>query len=183
MALTERRVDGTTIACPFVYGSIAYWMGRKADEFATHKWTLYVRGPNMEDMSSFISKVVFTLHPSFSAPIRGIDHYSCIGPPSPVCLSCNIWTNYPLQNNFVEFSEPPYQVSRPNKTVIVIWRTYASSGCKLFHEIIVDRCLDQKASKIDRHFFKSNFFSPCTRQLLSTSIITNPPSNPLLFHS
>ena len=90
MALTERRVDGTTIACPFVYGSIAYWMGRKADEFATHKWTLYVRGPNMEDMSSFISKVVFTLHPSFSAPIRGIDHYSCMEPPSSVFLSCNI---------------------------------------------------------------------------------------------
>jgi transcription initiation factor IIF auxiliary subunit len=72
MASAQKRVEGTTVACPFVYGSIAYWMGKKADEFATHKWTLYVRGPNMEDMSSFISKVVFTLHPSFSAPIRGI---------------------------------------------------------------------------------------------------------------
>ena len=67
----SRRTEGTTVACPFVYGSIAHWMGKKADEFATHKWTLYVRGPNMEDMSSFISKVVFTLHPSFAAPIRG----------------------------------------------------------------------------------------------------------------
>ena len=72
MTSAQKRVEGTTVACPFVYGSIAYWMGKKADDFATHKWTLYVRGPNMEDMSSFISKVVFTLHPSFSAPIRGI---------------------------------------------------------------------------------------------------------------
>lgn len=71
MSSTLRRIEGTTVACPFVYGSIAYWMGKKADEFATHKWTLYLRGPNMEDMSSFISKVVFTLHPSFAAPIRG----------------------------------------------------------------------------------------------------------------
>ena len=71
MASMQRRVEGTTVACPFVYGSIAHWMGKKADEFATHKWTLYIRGPNMEDMSSFISRVVFTLHPSFAAPIRG----------------------------------------------------------------------------------------------------------------
>jgi transcription initiation factor IIF auxiliary subunit len=95
MALTERRVDGTTIACPFVYGSIAYWMGRKADEFATHKWTLYVRGPNMEDMSSFISKVVFTLHPSFSAPIRGIDQFKRMPSPQGYLL-CYIWANCSL---------------------------------------------------------------------------------------
>ena len=71
------RTEGTTVACPFVYGSIAHWMGKKADEFATHKWTLYIRGPNMEDLSSFISKVVFTLHPSFAAPIRGKCHAWC----------------------------------------------------------------------------------------------------------
>jgi YEATS domain-containing protein 4 len=58
------------VACPVVIGSIAHWLGKKADESATHKWTLYVRGPNNEDLSTFIAQVAFTLHPSFSEPVR-----------------------------------------------------------------------------------------------------------------
>jgi YEATS domain-containing protein 4 len=68
----SRSNENTVVACPIVYGSIAHWMGRKADEFATHKWTLYVRGPNGEDLSTFVSRVVFTLHSSFAIPLRGI---------------------------------------------------------------------------------------------------------------
>jgi YEATS domain-containing protein 4 len=67
-------------------------MGKKADEYATHKWTckfppllifslekwllneklVFVRGPNDEDLSVFISKIIFSLHPSFANPLRGI---------------------------------------------------------------------------------------------------------------
>ena len=32
----------------------------------------YLRGPNNEDLSSCISKVVFQLHPSFTQPVREI---------------------------------------------------------------------------------------------------------------
>jgi YEATS domain-containing protein 4 len=66
--------DGTltTVHCPLVFGSIAFWLGRKADEHATHRWTLYVRGANGEDPSYFISKVVFYLHESFAQPTREI---------------------------------------------------------------------------------------------------------------
>ena len=64
--------ETTTVHCPLAFGSIAFWLGRKADEHATHKWTLYVRGPNGEDPSYFISKVVFYLHESFAQPIREI---------------------------------------------------------------------------------------------------------------
>ncbi|RYY84195.1 hypothetical protein EON63_09735 [archaeon] len=50
---------------------MAFYLGKKAEEFATHRWTLYVRGPRDEDLSSFVEKVIFTLHPSFPQPIRG----------------------------------------------------------------------------------------------------------------
>lgn len=65
-------MSDTVIHCPIVYGSIAHWLGRKADEAHTHRWTLFVRGPNGEDLTYFLSKVVFTLHPSFAQPVREI---------------------------------------------------------------------------------------------------------------
>lgn len=74
-AMAAKAAAGKTPAmycCPVVYGSIAFWLGRKADELHTHKWTLFVRGPRNEDLSYFISKVVFVLHPSFAEPIREV---------------------------------------------------------------------------------------------------------------
>ena len=53
-----------------MYGSIAFFLGKKADEYHTHRWTLYIRGPNNEDLSAGISKVVFHLYPSFLQPVR-----------------------------------------------------------------------------------------------------------------
>lgn len=64
------RLSNTTVCVPIVYGSIAFFLGKKADEYHTHRWTLYVRGPNGEDLSTGIAKVVFQLHPSFPQPIR-----------------------------------------------------------------------------------------------------------------
>jgi YEATS domain-containing protein 4 len=60
------------VALPIVYGSIAYFMGKKADQYASHKWSLFLRGPNFEDLSCFVAKVVFTLHPSFPSPVREV---------------------------------------------------------------------------------------------------------------
>ena len=34
----RKRVEKTTVACPIVFGSFATWLGKKADETATHKW-------------------------------------------------------------------------------------------------------------------------------------------------
>jgi transcription initiation factor IIF auxiliary subunit len=56
---------------PIIYGNISWWLGKKADDTKTHRWTTYVRGPHNEDLSYFIKKVVFTLHPSFPNPVRG----------------------------------------------------------------------------------------------------------------
>lgn len=69
-AATKNRLANTTVCLPIVYGSIAFFLGKKADEYHTHKWTLYLRGPNDEDLGVCIQKVVFQLHPSFAQPVR-----------------------------------------------------------------------------------------------------------------
>ena len=48
--MDKTRSVNTYVACPIVYGSIAFPLGKKSD-FATHKWTFFVRGPNNEDLS------------------------------------------------------------------------------------------------------------------------------------
>ena len=68
-----KRLSKTTAYLPFVYGSIAFYLGKKADEFQTHEWTLFVRGPNQEDLSVVISKVIFQLHASFAKPVRELN--------------------------------------------------------------------------------------------------------------
>lgn len=67
----NRRLKGVTKHVPIVVGTIAMWQGKKADEQHTHKWSCYVRGLNNdEDISYFVKKVVFQLHPSFPEPIK-----------------------------------------------------------------------------------------------------------------
>lgn len=54
-------------------GSVAHRItGKKSNDSATHRWTVYIRGQDInDDLSSIISKVVFSLHPSFDKPTRG----------------------------------------------------------------------------------------------------------------
>ena len=66
------RLEHTVACLPIVYGSVAFYLGKKADENNTHQWTLYLRGPNNEDLSGCIEKVVFQLHASFTQPLREI---------------------------------------------------------------------------------------------------------------
>ncbi len=73
LAQSKKRLPDTAIAVPIVYGSIAFFLGKKAHETATHKWTLLLRGPNDEDLSVFVSKVAFSLHESFSEPVRIVE--------------------------------------------------------------------------------------------------------------
>lgn len=68
----KRRLSNVTVACPIVYGNFSQSLGKKADETATHRWTLFIRGPSDEDLSTFVSKIAFSLHPSFAHPIREI---------------------------------------------------------------------------------------------------------------
>ena len=73
VSLTQhrKRRKQTAVCCPVAYGSIAFRL-KKGSEFHTHEWTLFVRGPRGEDVSYFLDKVVFKLHPSFARPIREV---------------------------------------------------------------------------------------------------------------
>eukprot|EP00581_Thalassiosira_minuscula_P010177 CAMPEP_0183711198 /NCGR_PEP_ID=MMETSP0737-20130205/6761_1 /TAXON_ID=385413 /ORGANISM="Thalassiosira miniscula, Strain CCMP1093" /LENGTH=292 /DNA_ID=CAMNT_0025939649 /DNA_START=51 /DNA_END=925 /DNA_ORIENTATION=- len=93
--MSSHRLENTTTCLPIAYGSVAFYLGKKSDEYHTHRWTLYVRSPNNTtattddnnnnsdssssstntnkqqfDLSAAISKVVFQLHPSFARPTR-----------------------------------------------------------------------------------------------------------------
>lgn len=59
---------------PIVYGSIATWIGKKnapGSAEHTHRWMVYVRHADDKDLSYAVSRVDFTLHPSFANHVRG----------------------------------------------------------------------------------------------------------------
>ncbi|KAJ2887943.1 NuA4 histone H4 acetyltransferase complex and the SWR1 complex subunit [Coemansia asiatica] len=61
---TGKRLKGVVISKPIVYGNIATeLLSKKTDH--THKWTVFLRGPNGQDISSFVHKVEFKLHETF----------------------------------------------------------------------------------------------------------------------
>lgn len=72
------RLENTVACVPVVYGSVAFSLSNKkaaaaaSDEINTHQWTLYLRGPNDEDLSPVIERVVFQLHASFARPLREV---------------------------------------------------------------------------------------------------------------
>jgi len=74
MLKTSRRVEGQIITKKIVYGSHATMNNRRRPEDpATHKWTVYVRGLDNEDISHFIQSVEFVLHHSFEIASRVCD--------------------------------------------------------------------------------------------------------------
>lgn len=60
------------ISKSIVYGSVAFWLGKKSEQNLTHKWCVYVRGINNEDISYFVKEVVFTLHATFENNVRSV---------------------------------------------------------------------------------------------------------------
>ncbi|CAN4078761.1 unnamed protein product [Withania somnifera] len=70
---SSKRLKDVEIYVPIVYGTIAFWLGKKATETQSHRWSVYVRGATNEDLSGVIKKVVFQLHPSFNNPVRVVE--------------------------------------------------------------------------------------------------------------
>ncbi|KAJ3415643.1 YEATS domain-containing protein 4 [Chytridiales sp. JEL 0842] len=75
--VTSQRLKNVTISRPIVYGTIAIPITKKDpppdDPSHTHRWTVYARGPNNEDISHWVKKVSFKLHESFTPQTRVID--------------------------------------------------------------------------------------------------------------
>eukprot|EP00656_Telonema_subtile_P018800 TRINITY_DN20206_c0_g1_i1.p1 TRINITY_DN20206_c0_g1~~TRINITY_DN20206_c0_g1_i1.p1 ORF type:complete len:218 (-),score=46.53 TRINITY_DN20206_c0_g1_i1:122-775(-) len=73
-------VRGVTIEKSLAWGTEAWWLGQRSTEQMTHRWTCYVRSaapgdeegpPGPEDqLGTFVKKVVFRLHSSFTNPTR-----------------------------------------------------------------------------------------------------------------
>ena len=64
------RIPDEEFILPISYGSVAYWLGKKADEYHSHEWTVFVRGQNNIDVQEVVESVTFQLHPSFAEPKR-----------------------------------------------------------------------------------------------------------------
>ncbi|KAJ0964167.1 hypothetical protein J5N97_029289 [Dioscorea zingiberensis] len=71
--MQNKRLKDVEISFPIVYGTISFWLGKKASEYQSHKWTVYVRGATNEDLSVIIKRAVFQLHPSFNNPTRVVE--------------------------------------------------------------------------------------------------------------
>ncbi|KAK4477188.1 hypothetical protein RD792_016401, partial [Penstemon davidsonii] len=69
----DKKLKDSEIIVPIVYGNIAFWLGKKASEYQSHKWTIYVRGASNEDLGVVIKRAVFQLHSSFNNPTRVVD--------------------------------------------------------------------------------------------------------------
>ncbi|VFQ74001.1 unnamed protein product [Cuscuta campestris] len=70
---SAQKLKELEVTVPIVYGNIAFWLGKKASEYQSHKWTVYVRGATNEDLSVVIKRAVFQLHSSFNNPTRVLD--------------------------------------------------------------------------------------------------------------
>lgn len=68
-----KRLKDVELSFPIVYGTISFWLGKRASEYHSHKWTVYVRGATNEDLSVIVKRVVFQLHPSFNNPTRVVE--------------------------------------------------------------------------------------------------------------
>ena len=62
--------SAATFTFPIIYGNSAVAL-KNSDNEHTHKWTIFVRGFNNEDISTYVRKVIFKLHESFLQPSRG----------------------------------------------------------------------------------------------------------------
>ncbi|KAK1357656.1 transcription initiation factor TFIID subunit 14b [Heracleum sosnowskyi] len=69
----DKRLKDAEVCVPIVYGTMSFWLGKKATETQSHKWTVYVRGATNEDLGVVVKRVVFQLHPSFNNPVRTVE--------------------------------------------------------------------------------------------------------------
>lgn len=69
----SKRLKDVELSFPIAYGTVSFWLGKKASEYHSHKWTVYVRGATNEDLSVIVKRVVFQLHPSFNNPMRVVE--------------------------------------------------------------------------------------------------------------
>ncbi|QLL32811.1 hypothetical protein HG536_0D03330 [Torulaspora globosa] len=73
----SKRIKTLSVSRPIIYGNTAKKFGEvrppNAPAEHTHLWTIFVRGPQNEDISYIIKKVVFKLHDTYPNATRTIE--------------------------------------------------------------------------------------------------------------
>lgn len=73
----SKRIKTLSVTRPIIYGNTAKKFGEvrppNAPAEHTHLWTIFVRGPQNEDISYLIKKVVFKLHDTYPNATRTIE--------------------------------------------------------------------------------------------------------------
>lgn len=73
----SKRIKTLSVTRPIIYGNTAKKIGDvrppNAPAEHTHLWTIFVRGPQNEDISYIIKKVVFKLHDTYPNATRTIE--------------------------------------------------------------------------------------------------------------
>ena len=68
---------GEEIVKRIAFGTIAFAWGKKVEKEYKNAWVCYVRGADKDgdEISSYVKKVVFTLHESFAESVVTVDKY------------------------------------------------------------------------------------------------------------
>lgn len=73
----SKRIKTLSLTRPIIYGNTAKKFGEvrppNAPAEHTHLWTIFVRGPQNEDISYLIKKVVFKLHDTYPNATRTVE--------------------------------------------------------------------------------------------------------------
>jgi YEATS domain-containing protein 4 len=144
-----KRVRGIQIHRPFLYGTEAIpfppdQRPRDAPADHTHKWKVFVRGINNEDISYWLKKVQFKLHDTYANSVRMIE-----SPPFEVEETG--WGEFEIAIKFYfapESNEKPQQLWHPLKLHPYVGdiekqkadRTMVSSVC--YEEVLFNEPLD-----------------------------------------
>ncbi|SCV05721.1 LANO_0H13718g1_1 [Lachancea nothofagi CBS 11611] len=75
--IPAKRIKTLSVSRPIIYGNTAKKMGEikppNAPVEHTHMWTIFVKGPNGEDLSDIIKSVVYKLHETYPNPTRTVE--------------------------------------------------------------------------------------------------------------
>lgn len=148
---TDGSAENTLNEKRLVHGSIAFWLGPRAPQTKTHRWTVYVRGAHdpLEDLSLYIQKVEFVLHESFADPVRVVKE-------PPFCLTEHGWGEFEVIIRLFPISDPdkPVEMYHP-------LRLFPSVGQELTEKPVVSEHLDvlvfsQPAPEVERALHRSD---------------------------
>ncbi|CAH0557463.1 unnamed protein product [Brassicogethes aeneus] len=124
-----------------ILGNISKYMPSKELDNLTHKWMVYVRGPTESpDVSSFIQKVVFYLHPSYK-PYDVVEVLE-----SPFHLARRGWGEFPIRVQIFFKND----LNKPVDLVhnLKLDQKHTGRQC-LGNETLVDLFLHEKVSDLD----------------------------------